>query len=143
MWSYSLSILTPQDILVYYVPTESITSQWTPSSGTSNFSLVNEVEPDDNTYVFALLNNKVDEYYLPPILQPPANTNLVFKARIKTISTMAVKVGLYSGSTLIQESDSLTSTDSFQTLSIVIPYATWSTSFINWGNVRIRITSIV
>jgi hypothetical protein len=144
MWSYSLSALAPAAVKVYYRAVGDITKQWTPSSGTDNFALVNEVTANDTNYVYATANAKIDEYLLEPIQQPPANTDLIIKIRLKTNNAISVKIAVYTGTTLIQESTALTSSEeSYQTTNVTVPYTTWSTSSINWGNLRLRITSIL
>lgn len=48
---------------IYVVPDGDVTTQWTPSSGTVHFSLVNEVPPDgDSSYVQSTGTNNLDNY---------------------------------------------------------------------------------
>lgn len=143
MWSYSLLPLAAGEVTVFYRPVLAVTSQWTPSSGSNNAALVNETIVSDTDYVFAVINNRVDEYTLNVIPQPPVNTNVILRARIRTSGVVAVKVALYSGATLVQESSNLTSPSNFTTVDFTISYATWSAASINWANLRIRITSVV
>jgi len=146
MWSYSLSILTPQGIPVYSRPFGMANvAQWTPSEGDSanNYILVSEESANNLTYVSTTDYNIVDEYYLQPLRRPPDNTPLTLRVNYKTRSAISVKFTLLDGSTVIKESAEVqTPTAEFTQYSLTIPYSDWS-AINNWTNLRIRLTSNV
>lgn len=114
--------------------------QWTPSSGTTHFNLVNENPPDgDLTYVSSSAVGQIDEYVFSPL---SVLTGTVFAiqtnmyARKDNASTRQIKANVRSGGTDYQPGALQTLSTSYVFYSDIIPTnpgtsSPWTVSGVN------------
>jgi hypothetical protein len=79
-------IITPAVTYTYARPTSDITTQWTPSTGTDHFALIDETTANDSDYIYATAAGQTDEVRLASMAAPTAGTNLTVKYRVQGIT---------------------------------------------------------
>jgi hypothetical protein len=124
----------------YARPTSDITTQWTPSTGTDHFALIDETTASDADYIYATAAGQTDEVLLASMSAPQAGTDLIINYKVAGIVgsanvTMSLRQG--SGGTLIATDTAKTSDNTYQ---LVVPAATWA-SVTDWTDLRLRFVS--
>jgi len=69
----------------YSRPNSDVTTQWTPSSGTTHYSLINETTYNDSNYIYATAAAQTDEVGLQAMSTPTAGTNVLINYRVQGI----------------------------------------------------------
>jgi len=122
----------------YARPASDITTQWTPSTGTSHYALINEVTPDDANYIYATAPSQTDEVKLGPMTTPNAGTSVNINYRVQGIVAGAsVTTSLYCNTTLIKADTARTTNGTY---TMTVTSAEWA-SVADWTNMRIRFVS--
>jgi len=124
----------------YARPTSDITTQWSPSTGTDHFALIDETTANDSDYIYATAAGQTDEVRLASMTAPQAGTDLLINYRVQGIVgsasvTMSLRQG--SGGTLIATDTAKTIDNTYQ---LVVPAATWA-SVTDWTDLRLRFVS--
>jgi hypothetical protein len=131
----------PSVTYTYARPTSDITTQWSPSTGTDHFALIDETTANDADYIYATAAGQTDEVRLASMSAPQAGTDLLINYKVAGIVgsasvTMSLRQG--SGGTLIATDTAKTSDNTYQ---LVVPAATWSSSVTDWTDLRLRFVS--
>lgn len=127
-------------VYTYARPSSDVTTQWTPSSGTSHFALIDEVTYNDADYIYATAAGQTDEVKLASMTAPQAGTDLLINYKVAGIvGSASVTMSLRQGSagTLIATDTAKTSDNTYQ---LVVPAATWA-SVTDWTDLRLRFVS--
>lgn len=125
----------------YSRPSSDITTQWTPSSGTDHYALIDETTANDSDYIYATGPGQVDEVKLASMTAPQSGTDLLINYRVQGIvgsASVTVSLRQGSGGTLIA-TDTAKSIDN--TYQLVVPAATWSSTVTDWTDLRLRFVS--
>jgi hypothetical protein len=132
-WEY------PAVTYAYVRPASDVTTQWTPSSGTLHYALINETTPNDTQYIYSTAAGQTDEVGLQAMSTPVAGTNLLVNYRVigVTGTGTSVTTSLYSGATLVK-ADTARTVDG--TYSMVVTSGDYS-GVSDWSNMRIRFVS--
>ena len=124
----------------YARPTSDITTQWTPSTGTDHFALIDETTANDADYISATAAGQTDEVKLAAMTAPQSGTDLLINYKVTGIvgsATVTMSLRQGSGGTLIA-TDTAKSIDN--TYQLVVPAATWA-SVTDWTDLRLRFVS--
>jgi hypothetical protein len=124
----------------YARPTSDITTQWTPSTGTDHYALIDETTANDADYIYATAAGQTDEVRLASMSAPQAGTDLLINYKVAGIVgsasvTMSLRQG--SGGTLIATDTAKNIDNTYQ---LVVPAATWA-SVTDWTDLRLRFVS--
>jgi hypothetical protein len=124
----------------YARPTSDITTQWSTSTGTDHFALIDETTANDSDYIYATAAGQTDEVRLASMSAPQAGTDLLINYKVAGIVgsasvTMSLRQG--SGGTLIATDTAKTIDNTYQ---LVVPAATWA-SVTDWTDLRLRFVS--
>jgi hypothetical protein len=123
----------------YARPASDVTTQWTPSSGTLHYALINETTPNDTNYIYATAAGQTDEVGLQAMSTPVAGTSVLVNYRVQGIvGSGSVTVSLYSGATLVK-ADTARTTDG--TYAMTVTSAEWGAVSVDWSNMRLRFVS--
>jgi hypothetical protein len=107
----------------YARPTVDGTTEWSTSTGTSHYALIDETVSNQGDYVFAETAGRVDTYTMSPLSQPPAGTNIEINYDIQAVyGNESVTFTLLDGSTVIKES----AVSGTQAGSVVVTSAEWA-----------------
>jgi hypothetical protein len=127
----------------YARPSSDVTTQWTPSSGTSHFALIDEVTYNDADYIYATAAAQTDEVGLQAMSTPAAGTDVLVNYRVQGITGGgSVTVSLYSGATLVKTDTTRTADNTsppYYTMTVTA--AEWGAVAVNWSNMRLRFVS--
>lgn len=133
---------TPQQILAtaytYARPASDITTQWTPSTGTSHYALINEVTASDADYIFATAAGQTDEIKLGAMTVPQAGTDVTINYRVSSVLSASVTVSLRQGASTLIKTD--TTRSSAGTYAMTVTSAEWA-SVTDWTDLRLRFVS--
>jgi len=122
----------------YARPTSDITTQWTPSTGTDHFALIDETTANDSDFIYATAAGQTDEVRLASMSAPQAGTNLLINYRVQGISGSAsVTLSLVCNTTVIATDTTRTGNGDY---TLNVPSATWA-SVADWTNMRLRFVS--
>jgi hypothetical protein len=122
----------------YARPASDITTQWTPSTGTSHFAMIDEVTASDADYIFATAAAQTDEVRLGSMTTPNAGTSVNINYRVQNLSGGAsVTTSLYCNTTLIKADTARTANGTY---TMTVSSAEWA-SVADWTNMRIRFVS--
>jgi hypothetical protein len=136
-------LLIENEVAITYTyarPASDITTQWTPSTGTDHYALIDETVASDADYIYATAAGQTDEVKLAAMNTPKAGTDLLVNYRVQGIVgsasvTMSLRQG--SGGTLIATDTAKTIDNTYQ---LVVPAATWA-SVTDWTDLRLRFVS--
>jgi hypothetical protein len=131
------------DVAITYTyarPTSDITTQWSPSTGTDHYALIDETVASDADYIYATAAGQTDEVRLASMTAPEAGTDLLINYKVAGIVgsanvTMSLRQG--SGGTLIATDTAKAIDNTYQ---LVVPAATWA-SVTDWTDLRLRFVS--
>jgi hypothetical protein len=124
----------------YARPTSDITTQWTPSTGTDHFALIDETTANDADYIIATAAGQTDEVRLASMTAPQAGTDLIINYKVTGIvgsATVTMSLRQGSGGTLIATDTAKNIDNTYQ---LVVPAATWA-SVTDWTDLRLRFVS--
>jgi hypothetical protein len=122
----------------YARPTSDITTQWTPSTGTAHYALIDETVASDADYIYATAAGQTDEVRLASMTAPQAGTDLKVNYRVQGISGSAsVTLSLVCNTTVIATDTTRTGNGDY---TLNVPSATWA-SVADWTNMRLRFVS--
>lgn len=126
----------------YARPASDITTQWTASTGTAHWSLIDETVADDTDYIVTTASGQVDEVKLSSMSTPSAGSDISVNYKVAGITGGAtVTVRLVCGTTVIATD---TTRSANGTYTLTVPSSTWSTGatqVTDWTNMRLRFTS--
>jgi len=122
----------------YARPTSDITKQWTPSTGTDHFALIDEVTASDADYIGATAAGQTTEVKLQAMTAPQAGTSVAINYRVQGITGAAgVTVSMVQGTTVIATDTNRTSNGNY---TLTVAPATWA-SVTDWTDIRLRFVS--
>jgi len=122
----------------YARPTSDITTQWSPSTGTAHFSLINETTASDADYIFATAAGQTDEVKLAAMNTPKAGTSVDVQYRVQGVSGGGkVTVSLVCNTTVIATDTTRTADGDYV---LTVAPATWA-AVTDWSNMRLRFVS--
>ena len=136
----SITIEDNTSTYTYARPTSDITTQWTPSTGTDHFALIDETTASDADYIIATAAGQTDEVRLASMTAPQAGTDLLINYRVQGIvgsATVTMSLRQGSGGTLIATDTAKNTNNTYQ---LVVPAATWA-SVTDWTDLRLRFVS--
>ena len=127
----------------YARPSSDVTTQWTPSSGTSHFALIDEVTYNDADYIYATAAAQTDEVGLQAMSIPTAGTDVLINYRVQGITGGgSVTVSLYSGATLVKTDTTRTANNTSPAYyTMTVTAAEWGAVAVNWSDMRLRFVS--
>ena len=129
----------PSVTYTYARPTSDITTQWTPSTGTDHFALIDETTANDADYIYATAAGQTDEVKLASMTAPQAGTDLKVNYRVQGIvGSASVTLSLVCGTTVIATDTARTFNGDY---TLNVPSATWSPAVTDWTNMRLRFVS--
>jgi len=124
----------------YARPTSDITTQWTPSTGTDHYALIDEVTASDADYIFATAGGQTDEVKLAAMTAPKAGTSVDVQYRVQGVAGGGkVTLSLVCNTTVIA-TDAIRSADGDYVLTVAP--ATWA-AVTDWSNMRLRFVSSI
>jgi hypothetical protein len=124
--------------LTYARPSSDITKQWTPSSGTDHFAMIDEVTASDADYISATAAGQTTEVKLAAMTQPQAGTSVAINYRVQGITGAAgVTVSMVQGTTVIATDANRTANGNYV---LTVAPATWA-SVTDWTDIRLRFVS--
>jgi hypothetical protein len=122
----------------YARPSSDITKQWTPSSGTDHFAMIDEVTASDADYISATAAGQTTEVKLAAMTQPQAGTSVAINYRVQGITGAAgVTVSMVQGTTVIATDANRTANGNYV---LTVAPATWA-SVTDWTDIRLRFVS--
>jgi hypothetical protein len=122
----------------YARPSSDITKQWTPSSGTDHFAMIDEVTASDADYIGATAVGQTTEVKLAAMTQPQAGTSVAIGYRVQGITGAAgVTVSMVQGTTVIATDTNRTANGDYV---LTVAPATWA-SVTDWTDIRLRFVS--
>jgi hypothetical protein len=138
--AYSVAFLVAikETSATYARPASDITKQWTPSSGTDHFAMIDEVTASDADYISATAAGQTTEVKLQAMTQPQAGTSVAIGYRVQGITSGAgVTVSMVQGTTVIATDTNRTSNGDY---TLTVAPATWA-SVTDWTDIRLRFVS--
>jgi hypothetical protein len=128
----------PSITYTYARPASDVTTQWTPSTGTDHYALIDETTANDADYIYATAAGQTDEVRLASMTAPKAGTDLKVNYRVQGISGSAsVTLSLVCNTTVIATDTTRTFNGDY---TLNVPAATWA-SVADWTNMRLRFVS--
>jgi hypothetical protein len=122
----------------YARPSSDITKQWTPSSGTDHFAMIDEVTASDADYISATAAGQTTEVKLAAMTQPQAGTSVAIGYRVQGITSGAgVTVSMVQGTTVIATDTNRTANGDY---TLTVASGTWA-SVTDWTDIRLRFVS--
>jgi hypothetical protein len=124
----------------YARPSSDITTQWTPSTGTDHFALIDETTANDADYIFATAGGQTDEVKLAAMTAPKSGTSVDVQYRVQGVSGGGkVTLSLVCGTTVIA-TDTIKQADGDYVLTVAP--ATWA-AVTDWSDMRLRFVSSI
>ena len=122
----------------YARPSSDITKQWTPSTGTDHFAMIDEVTASDADYISATAAGQTTEVKLQAMTAPQAGTSVAISYRVRGITGSAgVTVSMVQGTTVIATDTNRTANGNY---TLTVASGTWA-SVTNWTDIRLRFVS--
>jgi len=124
----------------YARPTSDITTQWSTSSGSTHYTLIDETVADDNDYIVATAAGQTDEVKLASMTPPQVGTNLVINYKVTGVdggATVTVSLRQGSGGTLIKAD---TTRNANGTYALAVAPGDWA-AVTDWSDLRLRFVS--
>jgi hypothetical protein len=135
--------ITIEDAGVAYTyarPTSDITTQWSPSTGTAHYALIDETVASDADYIFATAAGQTDEVKLAAMTAPKSGTSVDVQYRVTSISGGGkVTVSLVCNTTVIA-TDATRNIDGDYVLTVAP--GTWA-QVTDWSDMRLRFVSSI
>jgi hypothetical protein len=121
-------------------PTSDITTQWSPSTGTDHYALIDETTANDSDYIYATAAGQTDEVRLASMTAPKSGTSVDVQYRVQGVSGGGkVTLSLVCGTTVIA-TDTIKQADGDYTLTVAP--ATWA-AVTDWSDMRLRFVSSI
>jgi hypothetical protein len=138
----TVAVIPPTITYTYSRPSSDITTQWTPSSGTQHYSLINETTYNDANYIYATAAAQTDEVGLQAMSAPQAGTSVLVNYRVQGIvGSGSVTASLYCGATLVKTDTTRTADNTSPPYyTMTVTPAEWA-SVTNWSDMRLRFVS--
>lgn len=133
-WEYPLITYT------YARPASDITTQWSTSSGSTHYTLIDETVADDNDYIVATAAGQTDEVKLQSMTPPQVGTDLVINYKVTGVdggATVTVSLRQGSAGTLIKTD---TAKSANGTYALTVTPADWA-AVTDWSDLRLRFVS--
>ena len=125
-------------LYTYARPSSDITKQWTPSSGTDHFAMIDEVTASDADYISATAAGQTTEVKLQSMTAPQPGTSVAIGYRVQGISGSAgVTVSMVQGTTVIATDTTRTANGDYV---LTVASGTWA-SVTDWTDIRLRFVS--
>jgi hypothetical protein len=124
----------------YARPTSDITTQWSTSSGSTHYTLIDETVADDNDYIVATAAGQTDEVKLASMTPPQVGTNLVINYKVTGVdggATVTVSLRQGSGGTLIKTDTAKNANSTYQ---LTVAPGDWAL-VTDWSDLRLRFVS--
>lgn len=124
----------------YSRPSSDITTQWTPSTGTDHYALIDETTADDTDYLLATGPGQTDEVKLASMTPPQVGTNLTINYKVTGVdggATVTVSLRQGSAGTLIKTD---TTRNANGTYALAVAPADWA-AVTDWSDLRLRFVS--
>jgi hypothetical protein len=124
----------------YARPSSDITTQWSTSSGTTHYTLIDETVADDNDYIVATAAGQTDEVKLASMTPPQVGTNLVINYKVTGVdggATVTASLRQGSGGTLIKTD---TAKSANGTYALTVAPGDWA-AVSDWSDLRLRFVS--
>jgi hypothetical protein len=122
----------------YARPASDITTQWTPSTGTDHYALIDETTANDADYIYATAAGQTDEVRLASMSAPQAGTDLLINYRVQGIvGSASVTLSLVCNTTVHATDTARTANGDY---TLTVPSGTWA-SVADWTNMRLRFVS--
>jgi hypothetical protein len=133
--------LVIEDVGVTYTyarPTSDITTQWTPSTGTDHYALIDETTASDTDYIYATAAGQTDEVRLASMTAPQAGSDVLVNYRVQNVvGTSKVTVSLICNAAVIATDVTRNGPGDY---TLTVPATTWAT-VADWSNMRLRFVS--
>jgi len=133
--------ITIEDAGVAYTyarPSSDVTTQWTPSTGTDHYALIDETVANDADYIYATAGGQTDEVRLASMSAPQAGTDLLINYRVQGIvGSASVTLSLVCNTTVIATDTARTANGDY---TLTVASGTWA-SVADWTNMRLRFVS--
>jgi hypothetical protein len=133
-------IITAPITYTYARPSSDITTQWSTSSGTTHYTLIDETVADDNDYIVATAAGQTDEVKLASMTPPQVGTNLVINYKVTAVdggATVTASLRQGSGGTLIKAD---TAKNANGTYALTVAPGDWAL-VTDWSDLRLRFVS--
>jgi hypothetical protein len=128
----------PSVTYTYARPTSDITTQWSPSTGTDHYALIDETTANDADYIYATAAGQTDEVRLASMSAPQAGTDLLVNYRVQGIvGSASVTLSLVCNTTVHATDTTRTANGDY---TLTVPSGTWA-SVADWTNMRLRFVS--
>ena len=125
-------------LYTYSRPMSDITKQWTPSSGTDHYAMIDEVTASDADYISATAAGQTTEVKLQAMTAPQAGTSVAIGYRVQGITGSAgVTVSMVQGTTVIATDTTRTANGDY---TLTVASGTWA-SVTDWTDIRLRFVS--
>jgi hypothetical protein len=130
----------PSVTYTYARPSSDITTQWSTSSGSTHYTLIDETVADDNDYIVATAAGQTDEVKLASMTPPQVGTNLVINYKVTGVdggATVTVSLRQGSAGTLIKAD---TTRNANGTYALAVAPGDWA-AVTDWSDLRLRFVS--
>jgi hypothetical protein len=122
----------------YARPASDITKQWTPSTGSDHYAMIDEVTASDADYISATAAGQTTEVKLQAMTAPQAGTSVAIGYRVQGITgTAGVTVSMVQGTTVIATDTTRTANGDY---TLTVASGTWA-SVTDWTDIRLRFVS--
>lgn len=135
-----VSVTVSSITYTYARPSSDITTQWSTSSGTTHYTLIDETVADDNDYIVATAAGQTDEVKLASMTPPQVGTDLVINYKVTGVdggATVTVSLRQGSAGTLIKTD---TAKSANGTYALTVTPADWAV-VTDWSDLRLRFVS--
>jgi hypothetical protein len=128
----------PTVTYTYARPSSDVTTQWTPSTGTDHYALIDETTANDADYIFATAAGQTDEVKLASMSAPQAGTSLLINYRVQGIvGGASVTLSLVCNTAVIATDTARTANGDY---TLTVASGIWA-SVTDWTNMRLRFVS--
>jgi hypothetical protein len=136
----AVTVLGSSITYTYARPASDITTQWSTSSGSTHYTLIDETVADDNDYIVATAAGQTDEVKLASMTPPQVGTNLVINYKVTGVdggATVTVSLRQGSAGTLIKAD---TTRNANGTYALAVAPGDWAL-VTDWSDLRLRFVS--
>lgn len=131
-------VFTEPPPYTYARPSSDITKQWTPSSGSDHYAMIDEVTASDADYISATAAGQTTEVKLQSMTAPQPGTSVAIGYRVQGVTGSAgVTVSMVQGTTVIATDTTRTANGDY---TLTVSSGTWA-SVTDWTDIRLRFVS--
>jgi hypothetical protein len=137
--SWGAPVITFDEVSVTYSfarPTSDITTNWTPSTGTDHYALIDEATASDADYIYATAVSQTDEVKLGALTAPTGDVQIRYRVQ-GVAASGRVTVSMYQGATLVK-ADTQRTADGNYTMTVT---STDYAGVTDWSDIRLRFVS--